>query len=273
MRNLFLLITFCLIIASAKSQITQIGTVPNYYLEVYHFKNAGDKLVDENNETDSLIMYNFDGTVYKVIDIPHPNVTYSFYHIYGLSENLFDTDSNTFEYIQNIINSSGPSYVRIYREDGTLLFSKDSVSWVGPIDLNKDGIPVMRLQNKDMPPYFTSLYTLPGKIDCIPTCSGDGNVTGSDEEDLVNSSGNMNLSSFPNPARFATKVFYQMPQGVSFGTLIFYDLQGNEVKQFTVSNLFEYILVSTDNLPTGTYVYRIETSLGRSEGKQQIVIR
>src|SRR5215510_10789014 len=69
---------------------------------------------------DTISLYNLDHSVYRQF----PNYCGTSVVEY-LSDNLFDTDSTNFEYVCK----SGYSF-KIYREDGTLLFSRDS-AWLG----------------------------------------------------------------------------------------------------------------------------------------------
>jgi len=49
-------------------------------------------------------------------------------------------------------------------------------------------------------------------------------------------------------------------------------MNGNAVQQFKVSDVFNFITVSTADLPQGAYTYAIETPKELIKGKQVIVM-
>ena len=81
------------------------------------------------------------------------------------------------------------------------------------------------------------------------------------------------INVYPNPAVNSTRVNYELPKGANEGEIIFYNLQGNEVKRFKVDRTFESLLISTSDLAAGTYYYRLQTAAQSSEGKKMIVIK
>jgi hypothetical protein len=68
-------------------------------------------------------------------------------------------------------------------------------------------------------------------------------------------------------------VQYTLPQGITTAELVFYSIQGVEVKRFQVTNAFNDVLISTADLEAGTYYYQIQAANGYSAGKKMIVIR
>jgi hypothetical protein len=277
---LLILFFFCL---QSRAQINYISTVPGSLLQYHHFKNAGEKLVFNHNP-DSIVILNYDGSVFKTIHIPDPGFSYGQRYSEFISESLFDTDSSNFEYMVRIYDSNGMvGYIRIYDENGNVLFAKDSVMASAASSyetysaiFSADSITYMKLEN-----YYPGagagiksyLYTLPGKLENSCCCNQDNIIATGGGDDFSGGGENFLLSSSPNPSRSYTKVYYDLPKGETGGTLIFYGLLGKEVKRFQVSALLHYITVSTDNLPSGTYVYRLITSSGVSEGKEHVVVR
>jgi hypothetical protein len=78
---------------------------------------------------------------------------------------------------------------------------------------------------------------------------------------------------YPNPANNATRIDYELPQGVNQGELVFYDLQGKEVKRFKVDNTFSNLLISTSDISAGTYYYQLQTTVQNSAGRKMVVIK
>ena len=77
---------------------------------------------------------------------------------------------------------------------------------------------------------------------------------------------------FPNPTNDKTTINYELPEGVNQGKLVFYDANGNVVKEFNVDNSFNDLQVSNSDLSAGTYYFQLQTSKGTSGGKKLILI-
>ncbi len=185
-----------------------------------------------------------------------------------VSRTLFDCDSTNIEYListttSNIANNT----VKVLRTDGTILFSKDSARqmFVGTglgntsfiFKVNND--TKMLLYGMDS---SALVYDLCGEL-----------TTGMVKE--VGSSNQMEetLNSYPNPSYSYTNVNYTLPEGISNGELIFYDNQGREVKRFKVDRTFDHLRISTEEMPSGTYYYHLQTTAGVSQGKKHITIK
>ncbi|HXB41101.1 MAG TPA: T9SS type A sorting domain-containing protein [Bacteroidia bacterium] len=85
--------------------------------------------------------------------------------------------------------------------------------------------------------------------------------------------GNFFSNPHPNPANDATTIEYKISDGVNQGEIIFYDLQGTEIKRFKVDKTFSSLLISTTDIPAGTYYYQLQTSGNTSAGKKMVVIK
>ena len=288
MKKIYLLASMCFFFSHAFSQITLQSSFPQNLIYHAKYKNCGDKLIYADYLNNVITLYNLDQSVYKTINVPSIPTNTNGYGLEYLSESLFDTDSSTFEYLMigsEAVNNQYLPHTYIIDEQGNILFVRDTLSpafvYSGIVSVTGHDLPIfstdsgtyMRLTSVGSVPniHHTEFYKLPGKLYEGCCCEDGFQLTG--EEDANKPAGNFSVNSFPNPSQSSTKVFYNLPDGITHGALIFYDMHGNQVKRFQVSNLFRYILVSTDNLPSATYVYRIETSQGISEGKQQIVIR
>ena len=78
---------------------------------------------------------------------------------------------------------------------------------------------------------------------------------------------------YPNPTTNSTKIDYTLPDSVNEGVIVFYNLQGMEVKRFKVDKTFSTLLVSTADIAAGTYLYQLQTSAVSAEGKKLIKIK
>jgi hypothetical protein len=80
-------------------------------------------------------------------------------------------------------------------------------------------------------------------------------------------------NAYPNPNNGSTQIDYSLPPGLNEGEIVFYDLQGTEVKRFKVDRTFTTLLVSTKELAAGTYYYQLQTTGDSSGGKKMVVIK
>jgi hypothetical protein len=184
-----------------------------------------------------------------------------------LSENLFSTDSKiAFMYgYANIMNNQ--IYTGIYNEDGALLFSDTAAPEV-----------IVNTIQQQYPIYNTSQGTRmilsysngQAKVFSLP-----GTLSQSvQEENNVLISAQSNVSNpYPNPTNNTTQIDYTFPPGVNEGEIVFYDLQGMEVKRFKVDKTFSTLFISTKDLAAGTYYYQLLTSSQNSGGKKMVVIK
>jgi len=113
------------------------------------------------------------------------------------------------------------------------------------------------------------VYSLPGTLPCSDCANG---LTGSRTMANNNMQGSEILN-YPNPTKNETTVAYDLPQGVTNADLVFYNITGQEVKRFKVTNAFKDILISTADLEAGTYYYQLQAPGANSAGKKMIVIK
>ncbi|MBI5219458.1 MAG: T9SS type A sorting domain-containing protein [Bacteroidia bacterium] len=64
-----------------------------------------------------------------------------------------------------------------------------------------------------------------------------------------------------------------LPNGINQGEIVFYDIQGKEIKRFKVDKTFNSLLISTADIPAGTYFYQLQTDAQNSGGKKMVVIK
>ncbi len=268
----------------AYAQITQVSQNDSFRVAIiYPFQHAGIKLVYQDLDSDPVRIYNLNNTLYKTITPPIIG------HVFYLSEDLFDNDPTTLEYAIEIVDNNNMHSTRIYRENGTLLFSGDTLVFdyinhytvsygtnISPI-FNTDSGTFMSLNkyttgNWSVSPPYQVLYKLPGTLFCA-ACDGSNfpatHITGIRDPGNGN---NMELRAFPNPSNNKTKIYYSLPEGVLEGDLILFDLLSQEKKRIRVNRYSPFIEVSTSDIAAGNYFYRIETSKGISQGKQQVVV-
>jgi len=288
MKKIFILpaLLCCLFFSiDSKSQITYETTFNVGILSEVYLRSSGWKFMDLNIVSHQLTLYNLDYSVYKSIAIPSGGGTLT--NVYFITENLFDNDSTDLEYAAMYGAGSGFNtfpITTIFDETGNQLFSADSVypsggDWLlyfgySPFPILATDSGTFMLLNSNGFPILprTKIYKLPGTFD-LPTCCESGSFLGGTNQYLTGYNSGFNMYSAPNPAKNFTKVYFELPENITTGQLVFFNTLANEVKRFTVDDLFNYIQVSTDDLPSGTYSYKIITSQGASEGKQLVVVQ
>lgn len=241
----------------------------NSQLMVVKFEVSGERYVKINRWGQVMDVYNMNHSLVKTISLASVPLCFgSLGDILYLSEKLFDTDpAIEFMYIRAACGASSPYYItNIYKEDGTILFSDTGAA---EIRLN--------FEQQQWPIYNTSVGTkmilsyrngqakvfgLPGTLStAIQESTGK----------LIQAQGISNP--YPNPTNNTTRVDYKLPDGINQGEIVFYDLQGKEIKRFKVDRTFDSLLISTADIPAGTYFYQLQTANQASEGKKMVVVK
>ncbi len=87
-----------------------------------------------------------------------------------------------------------------------------------------------------------------------------------------NNSNTLISNAYPNPSNGITRISFTLPEGISNGEIVLFDLSGQEVKRFGVNNSADHILISANEFSAGIYYYRLQTASHNSEAKKLIVI-
>ncbi|MEP7127233.1 MAG: T9SS type A sorting domain-containing protein [Chitinophagales bacterium] len=280
MKNTFLFALSLLLMSDADAQIALQYSFPslnNASFSVIKFGLAGDHYVRSDYSTNQITVYNLNQVLIKTINIPASVITQN-YQVYYISDNLFDLDSSI-EYLVNKPVIPGV-YTNTYivKEDGTILLEVDSASHANYSNPNlisdfvdvyptPDGTKLILYKKNS----GYQVYSLPGSLPCHE-CT-DGVFTGNFSPDNPDRNGSNLSNPFPNPTNNLTRIDYNLPKGINQGDLIFFNTNGAEVKRFNVSNVFSFIYVSANDLPTGTYFFTLRTTLGITEGKKLVVVK
>ena len=235
----------------------------------FYYINLGNGVynylrIDTNNFT----LYNLDHSVNISGFFPVVQTTPIKYKAQFFTNSLFDCDSSNIEYILFEWDCTVPICIyntKIYRTDGTLLFSQDSVS--GVLSMGGPGIFSSYINNtplgtKMILEHYNKDVFIYNLCDSLPT---NYFFLQNDQEPSY-------MNAFPNPASKYTIVKYKLPENAENATLVFYNQNGVEVKRFLVDKTFDHLRISTDDLPSGIYYYQINSSAGASEGKKLIKI-
>ena len=231
--------------------------------------------------TPKIDIYNLNHSLWKSIPLaglPRNADTASSSTSYGLlyiSDGLFNKDSLV-EFLftkaeQVIVNGSQTTHFEtyIFNENLELLF-RDSIAgpWYSNVEIPQTYLPIVNTsQGTKMilnggPTNVARVYGLAGLLTTVADPNGSSNSKDDD--------GFFKL--FPNPSTYQVTVQYQLPADIATAQLVFYDVAGNRVKQFTVDHTFGDLQLSTADLAAGTYYCRVETANGSLSGKKMIKI-
>lgn len=258
-------ITLFAFVMNAKAQITYEYT---YYgtdsigaatggLQLANIGNNDYKYVYVDYVTNQLKLSNLNHTPYLTISIPVTLINPGAYNVGYVTKSLFDCDTNMIEYmIMPQANSSRNTY--IYRQDGTLLFQRDST----------------------MPPYCFGCFT--GSYDVRPirnTPAGaklflmkrstNGNLPNVDVYALCGTlpEGAMELDAtsasyvkvFPNPATGETYFQFDFPSNTEKYELNIYNSTGQVIKTIKIPTATEKYRLDDTPLSSGLYFFTLKT--------------
>ena len=251
---------------NAKAQITlehtydsastqSFGTPATFsQLIVINFAISGERYVKVNRWGNVIEIYNMNHSLDKTISLAGmPLGSWGLQDILYISENLFSTDGKiAFIYTDQSINYTG-----IYNEDGALLFSDTGLVTIKP-NFEQQQYPIyntsvgtkmiLSYHGSNISSYKAKVFSLPG---ILTTAINEANIN------LISQSSISNP--YPNPSENSTQIDYALPKGTNQGEIVFYNMQGKEVKRFKVDNTFNSLLISTSDLAAGTYYYQLQT--------------
>lgn len=278
MKNLLVLLLFCSanLTAQISYETSYVTPNPGFNSGLVLLSTSGYKyLIRDSND---VTLYNLNHTVYRTFTIPSLPTTANLLLVRYISEDLFDTNPTDLEYMVTYTDTIGPSigntHVVIFDETGTMLFNRDTAttnSTVFSPSLPYQGILATDSGVKMILNHQNTLevYALPGILPC-QECTG-GVISGIVPPSGSGSSERQPGNPYPNPTNGQTTIPYQLPAGVTNGTMVIFDVLGNEVKRYSITNTFSSIVLDVGELAIGTYTYSIQTAHGNIPGQQIVV--
>ncbi|MCW3103073.1 MAG: hypothetical protein JWO09_1513 [Bacteroidetes bacterium] len=280
-----ILLALLLCISAAKAQITLEHTYDTAsvssaafipaQLMIVDFEASGQRYVKINRDQKQIQIYTMGHALTKVISYSaFPQACNNLPYVLYLSERLFDPDPDI-EFMYIATNCSGTTSTYIYKENGTLLFSAVAAPLImSTIELQQ--YPIYNTnQGTKMILSFSDgtakVYSLPGVLPCTSPCNSSA-ATGIHNGGIL-PPGNMISNPYPNPASTATTIDYSLPENINEGEIVFYDLQGKEIKRFKVDRTFSSLVVSTSDIAAGSYYYQLQVKGNASTSKKLIVIK
>lgn len=271
MKNLLLLVAMLLTGLHSYSQINLETSYPTMILGVVKLQWSGYKYAVIDTQIN---LYNMDHSVFRQIQIPSQGS--NSYKIQYITEGLFNTDSTDIEYM--VVVSDNAFYTKIYDEAGNELFSQNGATPFyslpaggaptpvhSPIINTDNGTKMLLTEGGFFQDPVTYVYDLPGSLECL-TCVTD---LGTGMANIYSHAGF--LSASPNPAVQYIDIDYMLPEGTQTGEIIFYNIQGNELKRYKVNRTFSKLHISVNELPTGTYLYSLEAQ-GINNAVKKLVV-
>lgn len=244
MKKIILLINFLVFSLTVDAQLTLEHTYyKNRGVSVINIEDEGQKYIMIDTPSKELYLYNDDHSIWKKIKMPVP-AGYTFYGYHWIAKKFIDLD-NKLELAYSFYKVSSPTVFytsKIIKEDGTELYSFDDVAYTSPTRVNGK----WKLLVPDFDSYFTEVYSVLGSI---PYLKAPDVISGSDAETVF----------YPNPMEYAATLRYNLPAGTSSATLFVYDMQGKEVRSYSVTDQFTEILVNRSDLPAGMYTYKLQS--------------
>lgn len=273
-KSILLIACFIVFSLDLNAQVTrefayQTDTLNKTWFYNFAYTSSGVKYVfwDFKINPGTLNLYNTNHSLYKIISLPTISGNEPYYDVpVFITDSLFDTDGMIEYLLSSQDTSTNISYVRVFKEDGTMIFSEPNANRYCFFQYESSG-------------YYISIFPTESGTKMV-LCVGDSTIFYSlpgtlPSGFLANPVGsNASLSHpFPNPSSNAAKVFYKLPNGQNKGEIVFYNLQGSEVKRFQVDNTFDHLQLDNSDLPSGTYLYQLFTTQGMAQPKKMAVIR
>jgi hypothetical protein len=238
-----------------------------FYMEL---EVSGEQYINVNRMGQSIEIYALNYTLIRSIPFaslfpPTANANITFLYF---SEHLFNADDKM-EFLSIYLDTGdGVLHTQVFNEDGICLFTADSMApWVEvhvpqlqyPIFSTSTGTKMILSHQFNG---TAKVFSIPGALNAAV--------------EIANKKlwqGGLISNPYPNPAQASTQIDFELPEGVNTGRIVFYDLQGLEVKHFLVDRSVKTLHVSTSDLAAGTYYYQLQTSDQRSEGKKIVIIK
>ena len=182
-----------------------------------------------------------------------------------VSEKLFNSDNLielTYSYTK--YNPTETSYyytfeTKLVNENGNILLTIPGAGLTNVIEVPGHGKKFLVYQyDYSVIPYrtYTHVYSLPEST----TKSADYSIS---------SSGLGNP--FPNPADRQVQIPLQLPKEMHSGMLELYDMNGRRIMSYPVTGNTRNIILPTDQLIPGTYLYRVDSEQWQSDSKKIVI--
>jgi hypothetical protein len=239
----------------------------NSQLLIVNFEVSGYQYVKINRVAKDISIYNMSHSLVQTISLASFPMDGNgvMGDVLYLSQNLFNTDP-LIEFMYVYSYGSAPTHgsTMIINQNGSVLFSDTGAPSIH-VNFALQQYPIYNTPNGTK--MILSYYYGPAKVFNL-----GGTLTTAIDRTSHSLTGNMG-NAYPNPTASTTTIPYTLPQGINQGEIVFYNTQGIEVKRFKVDNTFSSLLISTTDIPAGTYYYNLQTAANASGAKKVVVVK
>ena len=260
-------IIFAVLILLVSMALSAQITLENTYsvsTSICSLEKSGDKYFTMDVANKQCRIYNLDHSLYKTVNLVVP-AEYYLYNVQHVSEHLFNQDDLIeLVYIYSRYNQTETSYYYSYEtivinELGTELLKVTGAGHTEILETDDMG--------KKLLVYVYDFYQIPAttqtRVYSLPEAALKSGPIRSHQ-----GMGNP----WPNPSAGMVHIPVKLPPNSGPGELILYNLHGQELMRQEVNAEEELLILQEGVLIPGTYVYKVASENGESEGKK-ITIR
>jgi len=260
-RVLFIALIFgCTYTSKAQNEPELIGSFEGFTAQsrIEYIDHGLPKIIARN--LDGIEIYNLDLSLYS--SFVYPDIEFSTGPIY-ITRSLFDCDSTQIEYLISggTIDSS---YVRIYREDGSLYFDIPGYNLLIGTNLADTETIIGSDENGSYALFSVNfgigdvvVYRFCGQVPQPLARESDGSIISG----IMEHENHNGFDLYPNPAREVIKFEYDL-QGYKKAKLQLFTTSGQLMKELMLGQAFDHIRLNISDLEQGTYIARITTDDG-----------
>jgi len=270
MKTKILIISLLLFSSICKSQVSLEHSYPasssKNYISLVNLTNSGYKYVLQDNINNTVKIYNLNHSLWKTITLNVPS-DYRLEDVGNISETLFNLDALVeLSYSYSKLILSNPSYMsnesKIINENGSVLLTIPNCYYPRAFSTGTNGWKLFASIDSSTSSGIASndIYSLPGTMPIMIT------------ENEINNSNALSFP-YPNPSQTSTTINYKLPEGTNTAEIVFYNLNGQEIKRFKVDNTFSTLELNNSDLPSGTYLYNLLSSNFMTDAKKMIIIK
>jgi hypothetical protein len=220
--------------------------------------NLGDnefKYIYVDYATNQLKLFNLNHSSFLNVNFPIQLINWGEYTVGYVTRTLFDCDTNMLEYAIFPTNWKNSFY--IYRQDGTLLFQRDSA--IGPYCFGcySGAYNIRPIVNSPAgAKLFLAKATNTGSFPSVDIYSLCGTLPiNTDDEVKVPST--QFVKTYPNPSSGSINFDFQLPSNFENFELIIYNSIGEAINRIKINNSTTKYKFS--NLNSGSYFYMLNT--------------
>ncbi len=265
-----MLIAFMLFIATtAMAQITLAHTyqaISGYgNLTYVRLTSSGDKYALYDNLNNQVKLYNLNHSIWKTLNL---TVTpgYTLLGLYNISDGLFNTDSSIelfytyWAYTTTNTPMTYTSEARVIDENLTTLLTIPQCRSGSIVKMGNGYKLFANIDSLNKAKVAThNVYDLVGSLPIVT------NVSGEIESGSIS-------QPYPNPSSDKTIIGYELPEGVDNGEVVIYDINGSEIKKYTIDRSFNTLELDNSDLISGTYFYKL-IAQGVNGSKKMVIIK